>query len=288
MILRRLLAYGEQPSGLPNKSGGKLATPRTRQDMEGWHGWDQYAPFYDWENARTVGRRDISFWQDLAKECGGPVLELGCGTGRVSLPLARTLGEVVGIDRSPTMLRRAQRRLRRAGLAHRLRLVRGDIRVLPFPSSSWFRLVMAPYGVLQSLLRDRDLRDALASVRTVLQPGGMFAIDLVPELSRWREYDRRVTLRGRRGGATRISLVESVRQDPSRNLTIFDQEFIERRGQTRSSHRFSLVFRTLSVSQMTGRLRRVGFRIEQVAGDYQRGGWHPEADTCVILARRDS
>ena len=35
--------------------------------MEGWHGWDQYAQFYDWENARTVGRRDISFWQDLAK-----------------------------------------------------------------------------------------------------------------------------------------------------------------------------------------------------------------------------
>ena len=82
--------------------------------MEGWHGWDQYAQFYDWENARTVGRRDISFWQDLAKECGGPVLELGCGTGRVSLPLARTLGGVVGIDRSPTMLRRAQRRLRRS------------------------------------------------------------------------------------------------------------------------------------------------------------------------------
>ena len=56
---------------------------------EGWSGWDAYAPFYDWENARTLGRRDVSFWQRLATSVQGPVLELGCGTGRVSVPLAR-------------------------------------------------------------------------------------------------------------------------------------------------------------------------------------------------------
>ena len=257
------------------------------RDMEGWHGWEQYAPFYDWENARTVGRRDIRFWQHLAKECGGPVLELGCGTGRVSLPVARVVGRVVGIDRSHAMLKRAWRRVRRADLAHRLSLVRGDIRALPFITSMRFRLVMAPYGVLQSLLRDRDLRDVLASVRGVLQPGGTFAIDLVPELSSWREYTRRVTLRGQTSGGTRVRLVESVRQDPSRKLTSFDQEFIEGRGLTSRSHRFTLVFRSLSVRQMTGRLRRAGFRIGQVAGDYQRGGWHPEADICVIVSKRD-
>ena len=50
---------------------------------EGWQGWDEYAPFYDWENARTMGRQDVRFWQDLARREGGPVLELGCGTGRI-------------------------------------------------------------------------------------------------------------------------------------------------------------------------------------------------------------
>ena len=82
--------------------------------MEGWDGWDDYAPFYDWKNARTVGRRDTRFWQGLAGRSGGPVLELGCRTGRVSVPVARTVDGVVGIDRSAPMLRQAQRRHRRS------------------------------------------------------------------------------------------------------------------------------------------------------------------------------
>ncbi len=234
--------------------------------MEGWQGWDDYAPFYDWENARTVGCRDIRFWQGLAERCGGPVLELGCGTGRVSVPVARSVDDVVGLDRSDAMLRQARRRVRRGRVDGSLRLVRGDVRSLPFLAASRFQLVMAPYGVLQSLLRDRDMRATMTSVLGVLRRGGTFAIDLVPDLQSWREYDRRVSLRGRRrGGATRISLIESVRQDRAKRLTIFDQEFVERRGRARTTHRFSLVFRTLSVRQMTGRLRRAGFTIEAVS-----------------------
>ena len=78
---------------------------------EGWQGWDAYAPFYDWENAQTLGRRDVAFWRRVAGGVGGPVLELGCGTGRVSLPLARAGVNLVGIDRSAPMLDHARRRI---------------------------------------------------------------------------------------------------------------------------------------------------------------------------------
>src|SRR5258708_19768530 len=71
---------------------------------EGWQGWDEYAPFYDWENARTLGRRDVAFWRRVALAAGGPVLELGCGTGRVSLPLATAGVPLVGVDRSADIL----------------------------------------------------------------------------------------------------------------------------------------------------------------------------------------
>src|SRR5713226_6865939 len=84
--------------------------PREKVIDEGWQGWDQYAPFYDWENARTLGRRDVPFWRRVAREARGPVLELGCGTGRVSLPLTRAGVTLVGIDRSSQMLARAVRR----------------------------------------------------------------------------------------------------------------------------------------------------------------------------------
>ena len=63
---------------------------------EGHEGWDEYAPFYDWENARTLGRRDVPFWRTLALQQDGPVLELGCGTGRISIPLAKAGVSLVG------------------------------------------------------------------------------------------------------------------------------------------------------------------------------------------------
>jgi ubiquinone/menaquinone biosynthesis C-methylase UbiE len=255
--------------------------------MEGFEGWDEYAPFYDWENARTLGRRDVPFWRTVARGAHGPVLELGCGTGRIAVPLARVGVTLIGVDRSDAMLARARRRVARAGLTQRVRLIRGDIRQLPFPARS-FSTVLAPYGVLQSLLRERDLAAALTSVHGVLQSGGTFGLELVADLPAWEEYRRRISLKGWRGrpGGSRVTLVETVRQDRVRRLTIFDQEFIERSGRRRMTRRFALAFRTLSVPQMARRLEKAGFTITALLGDYQGGRWDPRADVWVILATR--
>lgn len=253
---------------------------------EGWQGWDAYAPFYDWENAQTVARRDVKFWQGLAAAQDGPVLELGCGTGRITVPVARAGAQVVGIDRSEPMLRRGRERLRRARLGDTAALVRGDIRALPFRSRPGFALVMAPYGILQSLTSERDLVATLASVHRVLRRGGVFGLDLVPDLPRWSEYNRRTSLRGKQRSGGSLTLIESVRQDVRRHLTIFDQEYVERHGRARRVHRFSLTFRTLSVRQLTARLERAGFQVDATLGDYQGGPWDRRSDVWLILARR--
>jgi len=261
-----------------------MATPKP----EGHHGWDDYARFYDWENARTLGRRDVPFWRTVAAQGAGPVLELGCGTGRITLPLGRSGAEVVGIDRSAPMLDRARRRVKRSRLKQ-VHLVRGDIRSLPFGNDApRFATVIAPYGILQSLLREADLSATLAAVHDALKPGGTFGLELVADLPSWEEYKRRVSLRGwrREQGGAHVTLVETVRQDRAKRLTIFDQEFTERQGRTRRVHRFSLTFRTLSVPQMVRRLEKAGFVVTALLGDYRGGAWDPRADVWVILARR--
>ena len=250
---------------------------------EGWQGWDAYAPFYDWENARTLARRDVVFWQRLAAAQEGRVLELGCGTGRLTVPVARAGARIVGIDRSAPMLARARQRMRRSLVAPLL--LRGDIRHLPFRRRAPFDLVMAPYGILQSLTRERDLAETLRAAAGCLRAGGLFVVDLVPDLPRWSEYRNRVSLAGRRG-ASRLTLTESVRQDRRQRLTIFDQEYTERRGRRRTVHRFTLTFRTLSVPQMRRRLEAAGFRVEAVLGDYDGGPWDPRADVWVVIARK--
>jgi SAM-dependent methyltransferase len=295
---------------LVRKLISRVTRPRAQSPKpkvnEGYEGWDDYAPFYDWENARTLGKRDVPFWRNVALHCGGPVLELGCGTGRISLPLGRAGVPLVGIDRSSPMLERARTRVRRARLASRVRLIRGDIRFLPFPSTApndatrprrslrsvtagdgGFAMVLAPYGLLQSLLRERDLAATLAEVRRVLRPGGTFGIELVADLPAWKEYKQRVSLKGwrNRPGGSHVTLVETVRQDPARRLTIFDQEFTERRGGRRRVQRFALTFRTVSVPQMVRRLEKAGFEVSALLGDYRGGPWDPRADVWVILAK---
>lgn len=262
---------------------------RAAGTREGWEGWDDYAAFYDWENARTLGRRDVPFWERLARQARTPVLELGCGTGRITLPLARAGIRIVGIDRSETMLARARRRIARARLGRRARLLRGDIRRLPFATPAPFRLVMAPYGILQSLLSEADLTATLKAVYDVLQPGGVFGLELVADLPSWQEYTGKVTLRGWRSrpGGVYLTLRESVRQDRARGITRFDQEYIERRGRERRSHHFTLAFRTVTVPQMTRRLERAGFAVTAVLGDYQGGPWDARADAWLLLARKN-
>jgi SAM-dependent methyltransferase len=261
----------------------------TRRAPDGAEGWDDYAPFYDWENARTLGRRDVPFWTRVARQVGGPVLELGCGTGRISIPLALAGVQLVGVDRSEPMLARARARVARGRLGRRIALIRGDIRHLPFDSvEPVFGMVMAPYGMLQSLLRERDLMATLGEVHRVLRPGGTFGVELVADLPAWEEYRKRVSLKGWRDrpGGAHVTLVETVRQDRRRHLTIFDQEFSERRGSRTRLHRFSLTFRTLSVPQMARRLTRAGFEITALLGDYRGGPWDPRAEVWLILARK--
>jgi len=295
---------------------------------QGWEGWDEYAPFYDWENAQTLGRRDVPFWRRVATQADGDVLELGCGTGRVTLPLAKAGVRIVGIDRSEPMLARARRRetavLRRLGAGHRataprsvvpqrpgrqrfstravlqsatsrsagstsaarVQFVRGDIRRLPFVARR-FAMVLAPYGILQSLLRDRDLTSTLESVVRVLRKGGTFGIDLVPDVPKWREYENRVQLRGKTAGGAHLTLIESVRQDPRQRLTTFEQRYVERRRSGPPvDHRFALTFRTLTVPEMTRRLERTGFAVQTIIGDYRGRPWDERADVWIILAKK--
>jgi SAM-dependent methyltransferase len=257
----------------------------------------------------------VPFWRNLALRAGGAVLELGCGTGRIALPLGRAGVPLVGIDRSAPMLARARRRIRRSKLQSRVRLVRGDIRHLPFSAfapardpqagatarprrrvpddhaaraGGPFAIVIAPYGILQSLLRERDLKATLDAVHATLQPGGTFAMELVADLPSWQEYRKRVSLKGWRRGrsASHVTLVETVRQDRTKGLTIFDQEFTERSGRHRRVHRFALTFRTISVPQMARRLEKAGFEVTALLGDYRGAAWDERAEVWVILARR--
>ena len=130
----------------------------------------------------TSAAGDVDFYRRLAGQTGDPILEVGCGTGRVAIPLAADGHEVVGVDLSEAMLGLAERS--RAALAPdvaaRLSFHHADMATLSLGRD--FALIIAPSRVFQFLLTTEAQRQGLAALRSHLRPSGLLVLDLFDPL----------------------------------------------------------------------------------------------------------
>jgi SAM-dependent methyltransferase len=122
---------------------------------------------------------DLPFWRRAARALGSPVLDLGCGVGRVTLPLARDGAEVWALDSSPAMLAELERRLEvePPEVAARVHPVAG--RLQDFELTERFPMVLIAMSTLQVLLDPADQLACLRAVAEHLAPGGELLLDLV-------------------------------------------------------------------------------------------------------------
>lgn len=129
------------------------------------------ADLYDWELQHLHHRidQDVPFYRGLARALAGPVLELGCGTGRVAAPLVKAGVDVVGLDINHDMLRLACDR----GV---VKTVQADMRRFAFAPNT-FALVAIPYNSLQLLLEDDAIVACLSLAADCLSPHGLIAFE---------------------------------------------------------------------------------------------------------------
>ncbi|HEU4630625.1 MAG TPA: class I SAM-dependent methyltransferase [Gemmatimonadaceae bacterium] len=139
---------------------------------------------YDVRHATMPGSvaDDVAWYVRHARAAGGPVLELACGTGRVTWPLARAGVDVVGLDLSPAMLAVAagKRAAEPPEVAARARFVQGDM--ADFALGETFALVLVPFRAFQVLPTPEAQRCALACIHRHLRPGGALHLDLFDPL----------------------------------------------------------------------------------------------------------
>jgi SAM-dependent methyltransferase len=136
--------------------------------------YDGISRLYDAWSTGVV--EDIGFYVDEALRAGGPVVELGVGTGRIAIPTAMAGVRVIGVDSSAGMLAVCGEQARRAGVAELLDLRLGDLRRPPVEER--VRLVTCPFRAYLHLASDDERLEALRAAHDLLDPGGRLVFDV--------------------------------------------------------------------------------------------------------------
>ena len=248
------------------------------------------ADIYDFSYADFT--EDIEFYENLARAVDGPILELGVGSGRVAFPLAEAGYEVVGIDTSPSMLDRAQRRLAAAKLKKgRLELVAADM--TGFDLGRRFGLILIAADTFQHLLTTKEQRACIECVARHLAPGGLFVLSVrSPASVEWESGGTPSPLlldwtrRDADSGALILKFV-AAEADPARmtrRLTyIYDR--IHSGSVQRTVFQTELRYSTQAEIEML--LQDAALHVTHLYGDYDLSPVGYGADNLIFVARAE-
>ena len=221
-----------------------------------------------------------AFYREEARR-GGPVLELACGTGRLTLPIARDGHEVVGLDSSRPMLAAAARKAAARGL--RASFVLGDMR--DFALERRFGLIILSCNSLAHLTEMEDLRACLSAVRRHLAPGGIFAFDVVrPDLralARPEGEVRRLDLGP--NPASAVEAEEVAEYDPVRQVRVSHWRLREAGGRRRVMA--PLALRQFFPQELPLLLEACGLQLVERHGDFARNPLGAGSLNQICIAR---
>lgn len=259
----------------------------------GYDTYDFVSEFYDYVVPYRE-RQDLEFYVQMAQASGGPVLELGCGTGRVMIPTARAGVEIVGLDLSEAMLNVCRTKIEAEPMEvqQRTMLVHGDLK--DFQLQRKFPLITIPFRAFQHLLAVQDQLECLHCTYQHLSPGGLFILDVFnpslshlvdPKAMEERAPEPPFTLPDGRKVIRKHRIVEHDRFHQINDLELIYEVRHPDGNQERLVHRFEMrYFFRYEVEHL---LARAGFEVETIHADYDHspyGSKYP--GELIVIARK--
>lgn len=248
---------------------------------------DRIAPFFDAEYADYL--EDLPALQAYAQRTDGPLLELGCGTGRLVVPLAQAGYRITGVDLSPAMLSIARAKVAAANLTDRVTLIQGDYATADLGGP--FRFAFCVMNTFLHLLTIEDQVQALRHWRRHLAPHGLLLLDVFhPDHRQLAELDGRLvwdkTWRDPASGGTVTKFVACT-DDPARqtlHVTMIYDEVAADGALRRTVGAYDI--RYLGRYEAELLLERAGFALEAVYGAWDLSPFEGNCDRLILAARR--
>lgn len=239
--------------------------------------------YYDLENAEFT--EDLEFWIELAEEYGGPVLELGCGTGRVLLQLARRGLPITGVDNSPEMLARLEEKLSAARpFSPAPQLLNSDIQ--SFSLNTQYALALLPFNTFMHLLTLEAQAAALTNIRKHLATGAPLVLDVVNPVQAYAAEEQGLTLeRSFADGERTVQQFSQIRLERAAQLAhitwLYDSV-----GPAGDVQRLTvpLTLRYTFPAEMRLLLEKCGLTLTHLWGDYDRTPFSDDAPRMLVVA----
>lgn len=244
--------------------------------------YENEASFYDTLYNPT---EDLAFWKRCAAGAKGPILECACGTGRVTIPLARAGHQVTGIDLSGEMLRKAHDNVAKEApsIRRRIAFVRADMRKVRLGQK--FGLCLVPFFSFHHLLTDKDQEDALRRIRSHLFPEGRLIFNVFnPDLTRPEGLQRLDKVIENKGET--VMRYSTQWFDKANHLTYgwLVYEFIKPDGVVRrklTPFKLRYFFR----QDIEKLFRKMGFSIVSIFGGYDRRAFKSKDSMMIFIAK---
>lgn len=249
--------------------------------------FDTIAHYYDIIYADRTD--DIELWLALAAEAGTDILEIGCGTGRVTIPLLEAGFRVTGIDISPEALSIARKKVDETDFGEQVTLAQADMRNFRVPRTD-FDMAFIPINTFMHCLTTADQQATLKTAYHHLRSGGWLVVDVYhPYPPALLEADGRMELAGQFSTADN----HTVQWFSSRQLQLDEQiqqvtfllDEIDGAGNLRR-HTLNFPMRYVHRFEMELLLTGAGFSVMEILGDYDQSLFYAESPRMIFLAQK--
>lgn len=254
-------------------------------ELERLMNWDKFSEIYDWEFDLLTDnhRQEINFWIQISETYGSPILEIACGSGRITLPLLENGFQITAIDISEKMLTILKSKTKKDSA---LIIQQGDMR--DFSIDKKFPVSLITYASFQLLLTEKDQITCLKNINHHLEKNGILIIDThyrlcedpqnVSKTKLYKAYNNNLQ--------SHITMFTSYTTDKINNIRSWDDLYVLDNDTENSEFHNFLALKDISPNLMNKIANISGFDIIDIYGDFDQTVLNDYSDKAIYLLRK--